>query len=129
MVLGGGVCGCETKSASKLLTATRLLNLFAARMFKFYLFFIIISAVVAFNVRTTRTAQSFLSMAERTYIMIKPDGVQRRVVGQIIQRFEDKGYELKALKLTTPPRSLLEEHYKDLAAKPFFPKLMGYMSR
>ena len=60
--------------------------------------------------------------------MIKPDGVQRRVVGQIIQRFEDKGYELKALKLTTPPKPLLEEHYRDLASKAFFPKLMDYMS-
>ena len=60
--------------------------------------------------------------------MIKPDGVQRRVVGEIISRFESKGYHLKALKLTTPTPAVLEEHYKDLKAKSFFPKLMGYMS-
>lgn len=60
--------------------------------------------------------------------MVKPDGVQRGVVGNIISRFESKGYKLSALKLTTPPKSLLEEHYKDLASKPFFPKLMGYMT-
>lgn len=65
---------------------------------------------------------------ERTYIMIKPDGVQRNVVGNIISRFEAKGYQLQALKLAQPSPALLEEHYQDLKAKSFFPKLMGYMS-
>ena len=60
--------------------------------------------------------------------MIKPDGVQRGVVGNIISRFESKGYTLKAMKLTTPSKDLLEEHYWDLKDKGFFPKLMGYMS-
>jgi hypothetical protein len=41
---------------------------------------------------------------ERTYIMIKPDGVQRGLVGEIISRFEKKGFKLQALKLFTPPR-------------------------
>eukprot|EP00607_Mallomonas_marina_P002392 CAMPEP_0182428872 /NCGR_PEP_ID=MMETSP1167-20130531/24320_1 /TAXON_ID=2988 /ORGANISM="Mallomonas Sp, Strain CCMP3275" /LENGTH=184 /DNA_ID=CAMNT_0024612055 /DNA_START=53 /DNA_END=607 /DNA_ORIENTATION=+ len=74
-------------------------------------------------------ASSSLQMAqERTYIMIKPDGVQRRVVGDILHRFEAKGYQLKALKLTMPTQELLEEHYRDLKEKPFFPKLMSYMT-
>ena len=60
--------------------------------------------------------------------MIKPDGVQRGVIGNIISRFEAKGYLLKALKLTTPSQATLEEHYKDLREKKFFPKLMQYMS-
>ena len=60
--------------------------------------------------------------------MIKPDGVQRGVVGNIISRFETKGYLLKGLKLVTPSQETLAEHYKDLAGKGFFPKLMGYMS-
>jgi nucleoside-diphosphate kinase len=60
--------------------------------------------------------------------MIKPDGHQRGLVGNIIGRFEQKGYKLVALKLTTPPRATLEEHYRDLASKPFFPKLMTYMT-
>jgi len=47
-------------------------------------------------------------MAERTYIMIKPDGVQRGLVGAIIARFEQKGYYLRALQLLTPTRELLE---------------------
>lgn len=64
---------------------------------------------------------------ERTYIMIKPDGVQRGLVGAIIARFEQKGYYLRALKLTSPTQAHLEEHYKDLATKPFFPHLIKYM--
>lgn len=44
--------------------------------------------------------------------MVKPDGVQRRVVGEIVSRFEKKGYLLKAMKLVTPKQATLEEHYK-----------------
>ena len=64
---------------------------------------------------------------ERTFIMIKPDGVQRGFVGEIITRFEKKGFKLLALKLFSPTKQLLEEHYKDLKEKPFFPKLLEYM--
>lgn len=64
---------------------------------------------------------------ERTYIMIKPDGVQRGIVGEIITRFEKKGFKLLAMKFYSPTKELLEEHYKDLKSKPFFPKLINYM--
>ena len=64
---------------------------------------------------------------ERTYVMVKPDGVQRGLVGTIIQRFENRGYKLVALKMVTPTRQLLEEHYSDLKSKKFFPSLMDYM--
>ena len=64
---------------------------------------------------------------ERTYIMIKPDGVQRGCVGEIIARFEKKGFKLLAMKLYSPSKQRLEEHYKDLKEKPFFPKLVEYM--
>lgn len=66
-------------------------------------------------------------MSERTYIMIKPDGVQRGLVGEIIARFEKKGFFLRALKLMTPSKQLLEEHYGDLKERPFFPDLVTYM--
>jgi len=66
-------------------------------------------------------------MTERTYIMIKPDGVQRGLVGAIIARFEEKGYHLAGLKFVSPTRAHLEEHYKDLSARPFFPALINYM--
>ncbi|KAF8005854.1 hypothetical protein BT93_K0208 [Corymbia citriodora subsp. variegata] len=65
---------------------------------------------------------------EETYIMIKPDGVQRGLVGEIISRFERKGFKLTGLKLFQCPRELAEEHYKDLQSKPFFPKLIGYIT-
>lgn len=64
---------------------------------------------------------------ERTYIMVKPDGVQRGLVGEIIGRFEKRGFILRALKQASPSKELLEQHYSDLAAKPFFPKLLNYM--
>ena len=82
------------------------------------------------NVRTNFIRFNQLSMGpdERTYIMVKPDGVQRAVVGNIITRFEQKGFKLTGLKMITPSKDLLEEHYKDLKTKGFFPKLMGYMS-
>lgn len=64
---------------------------------------------------------------ERTYIMIKPDGVQRGLVGSIIARFEQRGYYLRALKLMKPSREHLEAHYADLSARPFFPALIEYM--
>ncbi|CAM9698253.1 unnamed protein product [Discosporangium mesarthrocarpum] len=64
---------------------------------------------------------------ERSYIMIKPDGVQRGLVGTIISRFEQRGYKLVGLKLKQADEELLMQHYKDLVEKPFFPKLMTYM--
>ncbi|XP_015599905.1 nucleoside diphosphate kinase [Cephus cinctus] len=65
---------------------------------------------------------------ERTFIMIKPDGVQRGLVGKIIQRFEEKGFKLVALKMVWASEDLLKQHYADLAARPFFPGLVKYMS-
>ena len=59
--------------------------------------------------------------------MVKPDGVQRGLVGKIIERFEARGYHLVALKLATPSEALLQEHYKDLSEKSFFPALIKYM--
>lgn len=65
---------------------------------------------------------------ESTYIMVKPDGVQRRLVGEILMRFEAKGFKLVALKMVTATRAQLEAHYADLKDKPFFPGLITYMS-
>ena len=53
--------------------------------------------------------------------------VQRGIVGNIISRFETKGYKLAAMKTKQASKELLEEHYKDLVEKPFFPKLRDYM--
>ncbi|XP_010258739.1 PREDICTED: nucleoside diphosphate kinase B [Nelumbo nucifera] len=64
---------------------------------------------------------------EQTFIMIKPDGVQRGLVGEIIGRFEKKGFSLKGLKLMTVERAFAEKHYADLSAKPFFNGLVEYI--
>lgn len=64
---------------------------------------------------------------ERTYVMVKPDGVHRGLVGEIIKRFENRGYKLVALKMATPSREHFEKHYADLAGKKFFPSLIDYM--
>ncbi|XP_066355973.1 uncharacterized protein [Miscanthus floridulus] len=68
------------------------------------------------------------SEVEQSYIMIKPDGVQRGLVGDVISRFEKKGFLLKGLKLFQCPKDLAQEHYKDLKDKPFFPKLIDYIT-
>ena len=60
--------------------------------------------------------------------MIKPDGVQRGLVGEIINRFEAKGYKLVAMKLASPGKEHMEKHYEDLAGKKFFPGLISYMT-
>ncbi|KAG9139452.1 hypothetical protein Leryth_020689 [Lithospermum erythrorhizon] len=64
---------------------------------------------------------------EHTFIMIKPDGVQRGLVGEIISRFEKKGFSLKGLKFLTVERSFAESHYADLSSKPFFNGLVEYI--
>ncbi|KAI8304332.1 Nucleoside diphosphate kinase [Colletotrichum sp. SAR11_240] len=64
---------------------------------------------------------------EQTFIAIKPDGVQRGLIGPIVSRFESRGFKLVAIKLVTPGKDHLEAHYADLKEKPFFPGLINYM--
>lgn len=65
---------------------------------------------------------------ERTFIAIKPDGVQRAKVGDIMARFENKGFKLVALKMLTPTKEKAAGHYADLSKKPFFQGLVDYFS-
>jgi len=64
---------------------------------------------------------------ERTFIAIKPDGVQRGLIGRIVNRFEERGFKLVALKMCAPGRAHMEKHYADLSKKPFFRDLVDYM--
>jgi|UniRef100_A0A8C0WN14 nucleoside-diphosphate kinase len=64
---------------------------------------------------------------ELTFIAIKPDGVQRGLVGEIIKQFEQKGFHLVALKFIQASEDLLKEHYIDLKDHPFFTGLGKYM--
>ncbi|VFV41637.1 nucleoside diphosphate kinase b [Lynx pardinus] len=76
------------------------------------------------------SAASFPAMAhqERTFIAVKPDGVQRGLVGEIIKRFEQKGFRLVAMKFLQASEELLKQHYIDLKDRPFFPGLVKYMN-
>uniref|UniRef100_A0A673TX12 Nucleoside diphosphate kinase n=1 Tax=Suricata suricatta TaxID=37032 RepID=A0A673TX12_SURSU len=65
---------------------------------------------------------------ERTLVAVKPDGVQRRLVGDVIQRFERRGFKLVGMKMLQAPERVLAEHYHDLQRKPFYPALISYMS-
>uniref|UniRef100_A0A646QF32 Nucleoside diphosphate kinase n=1 Tax=Hemiscolopendra marginata TaxID=943146 RepID=A0A646QF32_9MYRI len=64
---------------------------------------------------------------ERTFLCIKPDGVQRGLCGDIIKRFEQKGFKLVAMKFMQASEDLLKQHYVDLASKPFYNGLVKYM--
>lgn len=64
---------------------------------------------------------------ERTFLMIKPDGVQRNLVGEIIRRFETKGFTLVGLKLMAVSRELAEQHYGVHRDKPFFAGLVDFI--
>jgi nucleoside diphosphate kinase len=69
----------------------------------------------------------FTVLPTSRYIMIKPDGVQRGLVGEIIKRFETKGYVLTAMKMQQATQAQMEEHYSDLKSKGFFGGLVQYM--
>lgn len=64
---------------------------------------------------------------ERTLILIKPDAVQRGLIGRIITRFEEKGLKLVGIKFLKLSDALLNEHYSHLADKPFFGGIRGFM--
>ncbi|XP_073107361.1 uncharacterized protein [Elaeis guineensis] len=65
---------------------------------------------------------------ERTFIAIKPDGVQRGLIAEIISRFERKGYKLVAIKLIVPSKEFAQKHYYDLKDRPFFNGLCDFLS-
>lgn len=65
---------------------------------------------------------------ERTFIMVKPDGVERRLVGEIVRRFEQKGLRLIGMKLLLPGRELAENHYAVHRERPFFQDLVNFIT-
>ncbi len=65
---------------------------------------------------------------ERTLIVVKPDGVQRGLVGEIIARFERKGFKIVGLRLLTVSREMAERHYAVHAGKSFYPSLVEFIT-
>ena len=66
--------------------------------------------------------------SEKTLILIKPDGVRRGLVGEVISRIEKKGYSVTALRMLQADRSILEKHYAEHDGKPFYEPLLEFMS-
>jgi nucleoside-diphosphate kinase len=66
--------------------------------------------------------------AQQTFVMVKPDGVRRRLVGEVVRRIEAKGYELKEMKLFTMEESLAKKHYAEHTEKPFFGELVSFIT-
>ncbi|HUC92340.1 MAG TPA: nucleoside-diphosphate kinase [Paenibacillus sp.] len=65
---------------------------------------------------------------ERTFLMIKPDGVQRGLIGEIVARFERKGLQLVAAKFMKVDAALAERHYEEHKGKPFYPPLIEFIT-
>ncbi len=65
---------------------------------------------------------------ERTLILVKPDGVKRNLVGEVLSRVEKKGYAIAALKMMSADRALLTQHYAEHEGKPFFEPLLEFMA-
>lgn len=66
--------------------------------------------------------------SERTFVMVKPDGVQRGLVGRIVQRFEEKGLKIAAGKFMHISPELAQKHYEEHREKPFFNDLVGFIT-
>ena len=67
-------------------------------------------------------------MSERTLVLVKPDGVERKLVGEVISRIERKGFKLVALELRTLDRATAETHYGEHKEKPFFKDLVDFIT-
>ena len=66
---------------------------------------------------------------ERTFVMIKPDGVERRLVGEVIHRLERKDLTLRQMRMLTIDEDLARRHYAEHVEKPFFPDLLSFITR
>ena len=64
---------------------------------------------------------------EKTLILVKPDGVRRQLIGEVISRIEAKGYLVTSLRMMQADRALLERHYEEHKGKPFFEPLVEFM--
>ncbi|MCS1350981.1 nucleoside-diphosphate kinase [Mechercharimyces sp. CAU 1602] len=65
---------------------------------------------------------------EKTFLMVKPDAVQRGLIGEIVARFEKKGFKLVGAKLMTIPEELAKEHYGEHKERPFFGELVNFIT-
>lgn len=69
----------------------------------------------------------FSGVHEKTLVLIKPDGIQRGLIGEVLHRFERKGLKVVGMKMMTLDEAVLREHYAHIADKPFFPGVSAFM--
>ncbi|WP_019877992.1 nucleoside-diphosphate kinase [Sporichthya polymorpha] len=67
-------------------------------------------------------------MSEKTLVLVKPDGVRRGLVGQILSRFEAKGFTIEAMKLQTVDKQLADQHYAEHVEKGWYPELREFIT-
>jgi nucleoside-diphosphate kinase len=65
--------------------------------------------------------------SERSLVLVKPDGVRHRQIGEVLRRIEAKGYDVVALQMLVPTAELLEKHYEEHVGKPFYASLVEFM--
>ncbi|HYI44471.1 MAG TPA: nucleoside-diphosphate kinase [Actinomycetota bacterium] len=65
---------------------------------------------------------------QQTLILVKPDGVKRKLVGEVISRIEARGYDIKELRMATIEESLAQKHYAEHVDKPFFDELVSFIT-
>ncbi|KAJ6943664.1 hypothetical protein NC652_009195 [Populus alba x Populus x berolinensis] len=89
-----------------------------------------ISGALAFPaaVYMLQEQEAHAAQMEQTFIAIKPDGVQRGLISEIISRFERKGFKLVAIKVVVPSKEHAQKHYHDLKERPFFNGLCDFLS-
>lgn len=66
---------------------------------------------------------------ERTLVLIKPDAMERKLMGEIISIYEKKGFHISALKIAKPTRKMAEEHYAEHKGKPFYESLVNFITK
>ena len=67
-------------------------------------------------------------MKQRTLVLVKPDGVRRKLVGEVVRRLEQKTLDIVAMKMMTIDKELASEHYAEHTEKPFFGELLGFIT-
>lgn len=65
----------------------------------------------------------------RTYVMLKPDSIERGLIGKIITQIEERGYEIEHIRRFNLTRDILDVHYSHLTDKPFYPEIIAFMTR
>ena len=69
-----------------------------------------------------------MATKQQTLILVKPDGVKRRLIGEVISRIEAKGFEIRELRMATIEESLAQKHYAEHVDKPFFGELVSFIT-